>query len=106
MNVFEQELISVYEQKPVIIILEEAERNQVERILQSNKFKYQTSGDANELIKIRDWDYGVLLLSPMEGRGVDTRFRRDSHVLILAQVKTYHELQQMIGCSSRTRGVC
>ena len=55
---------------------------------------------------MRDWDYGVLLLSPTDARGLDTRFRKDSHVLVLAQVQTYHELQQMIGRSSRTRGVC
>lgn len=46
------------------------------------------------------------MLSPSEARGVDTRFRRDAHVQILALVRTYHELQQMIGRSSRTRGVC
>ncbi len=46
------------------------------------------------------------MLSPEEARGVDTRFRRDAHVHILALVKTYHELQQMMGRSSRTRGVC
>ena len=37
---------------------------------------------------------------------MDTRFRKDALVLISAEVRSYHELQQMIGRSSRTRGVC
>ena len=40
------------------------------------------------------------------GFWIDARFRRDSHVLIITVVGTYHELQQMVGRSSRTRGVC
>ena len=48
----------------------------------------------------------MLVLGPKEGRGVDTRFRRDAIVLIAALVKNYHEVQQMLGRSSRTRGVC
>ena len=57
-------------------------------------------------MKVRDWDYGVLLLSPSEARGTDTRFRKVAKVLIICQVQTYHELQQMVGRSSRARGVC
>jgi cation transport regulator ChaC len=37
---------------------------------------------------------------------VDTRFRKDALVLIATEVRSYHELQQMIGRSSRTRGIC
>ena len=58
------------------------------------------------LSAIRHWDYGVLLIKASEGRGVDTRFRKDALVLIPAEVRSYLELQQMIGRSSRTRGVC
>ncbi len=47
-----------------------------------------------------------MLLKASEGRGIDTRFARDSIVLIIALVNTTHQLQQMIGRSSRTRGVC
>ena len=46
------------------------------------------------------------MIKAKEGRGVDTRFRKDALVLISAEVRSYHELQQMIGRSSRTRGVC
>ena len=48
----------------------------------------------------------MLVIKPSEARGVDTRFRKDAVVLIAAQVTSYLELQQMVGRSSRTRGVC
>ena len=47
----------------------------------------------------------MLLLTNEESRGIDTRFRKDSIVLIGSEVSTYHELQQIIGRSSRSRGV-
>ena len=48
----------------------------------------------------------MLLLNAEEGRGVDTRFKKAAHVVILAKVQSHHEVQQMIGRSCRTRGVC
>ena len=48
----------------------------------------------------------MLLIKASEGTGVDTRFRKDALVLIPAEVHSYLELQQIIGRSSRTRGVC
>ena len=54
--------------------------------------KVQHSATAEDLLAIRDWDYGVLLLTPEEARGIDTRFRRDAHVLIITVVGTYHEV--------------
>ena len=71
-----------------------------------NKFRVQAKADADGLLKIRDWEYGMLLLSPGEARGTDIRFRKVARVLIICPVQTYHELQQMVGRSSRTRGVC
>lgn len=56
--------------------------------------------------EIRNWDYGVLILNKEEGRGVDTRFKKNAIVLIGVPVTNYHEVQQMIGRSSRSRGVC
>ena len=47
-----------------------------------------------------------MLLKASEGRGVDCRFRKDALVLIAAEVDSYHELQQMVGRSSRSRGIC
>ena len=46
------------------------------------------------------------MIKASEGRGVDTRFRKDALVLIAAEMHSYLELQQLIGRSSRTRGVC
>ena len=44
------------------------------------------------LSTIRHWEYGVLMIKASEGRGVDTRFRKDALVLITAEVRSYHEL--------------
>ena len=46
------------------------------------------------------------MLTVEEGRGVDTRFRKDARVLITCPVDSYQDLQQMVGRSSRSRGVC
>ncbi len=56
--------------------------------------------------EIRGWDYGALILNAEESRGVDTRFKKNAVVLIAVQVNNYHEVQQMMGRSSRNRGVC
>lgn len=103
---FEHALAQYYEQLPVIVVLEQQQREEVNIIVEAGKYKVQAKANADGLQTIRDWDYGVLLLSPSEARGIDTRFKRDARVLIIAQVHTYHELQQMVGRSSRTRGVC
>ena len=71
-----------------------------------NKFKHRVSAQRVNLDEVRQWEYGVLLLTVEEGRGVDTRFRKDARVLITCTVDSYHDLQQMMGRSSRSRGVC
>ena len=48
----------------------------------------------------------MLVLNSEEGRGLDTRFRKAAHVAIIAKVKQQHEVQQMVGRSSRARGAC
>lgn len=95
-----------YDNQPMIIITEVEQRDQLKNLLSQNKFKFIESSTANYLEEVRQWDYGLLLLNREEGRGVDTRFKKASHVMILTQVTSYHELLQMIGRSSRTRGVC
>lgn len=47
---FEQELVTIYEQQPVIIVLEDDQRDWVEKVLRANKFKSQTKADANSLL--------------------------------------------------------
>ena len=103
---FERDIVKNYELKPVIVILENHQREIVINMMRHNKFKFVDKCDEAALEDIRSWDYGVLLLKPEEGRGVDNHFKVDAHVMVLARVSTYHELQQMVGRSSRSRGVC
>ena len=68
--------------------------------------KYLYGATESNLVDIRSWDYGVLLIKPSECRGVDTRFAKDALVLIAAKVESYHQYLQMLGRSSRSRKVC
>jgi hypothetical protein len=90
----------------VIVITNDSNHGPIVDILRANKYKFAEGGSLNVLATVRSWEYGVLLLSKEEGRGVDTRFKRDAFVLIACQVSTHHELSQMVGRSSRSRGVC
>jgi hypothetical protein len=95
-----------YDKKPIIIIRHEDQEESIIKLLKAEQYKYALGADRAVLADIRQWDYGVLILSPEQGRGVDARFRRDALVLVTTPVTTYHELQQMIGRSSRSRGIC
>ena len=44
----------------------------MEKILSVNKCKVQAKADSDALLEIRDWDYGVLLLSPAQEKEVST----------------------------------
>lgn len=94
-----------FEQTPIIVVLEREQRSEIIDMMRRSKQRFIDKCDSDSLMTIRDWEYGVLLLAPNESRGVDTRFRKDAHVMIMARVNNYHELQQMVGRSSRTRGV-
>ena len=95
-----------YELHPVILVVGSESRGHFLKHIKASKFKYAEGGHQNVLADIRSWEYGLLLLTREEGRGVDTRFRKDAIVLIATEVSNYHELLQMVGRSSRTRGVC
>jgi hypothetical protein len=41
---------------------------------------------------IRSWDYGILYIETADSRGTDTRFAKDSIVMILDKVDSYHDL--------------
>ena len=88
------------------MICDDEQREGVIRTMVQNKMVFADRCTESVLDDIRKWDYGVLLLNPHQGRGIDTRFQRDAHVMVLAKVSSYHELKQMVGRSSRTRGVC
>ena len=40
------------------------------------------------LREIRSWQQGIILLEPMEGFGLDTRFAKDALVLIAMEVES------------------
>lgn len=75
-------------------------------MLDNNKFRYREGVTADTLATIRDWDYGILMISSYESRGIDTRFKKDAIVLIVAQVENHAQYLQMIGRSSRSRNLC
>lgn len=56
--------------------------------------------------KVKNLNYGVMLLQSHECRGLDIKFNKDALVLIIAKVETFSEYHQMLGRSSRTRDVC
>ena len=87
-----QDIDKHYEKHPVIIIANEGNRIDIVNHLAVSKFKFTKGREQNTLADIRAWDYGVLVLSREEGRGVDTRFRKDAIVLITCEVGSYHEL--------------
>ncbi len=95
-----------FDKKPIILIHNEEQLEPLKKLLSEEKLRF-TSGASEEVMsEIRVWDYGVLLLPRSKARGVDTRFIRDTLVIIISTVTSYHELQQMLGRSSRKRGVC
>jgi Type III restriction enzyme, res subunit len=105
-SMVEEDINKTYDHKPVVIIHEADQEGGIMAMIERSKWKFATGVTQGVLSKVRHWDYGILLLKPSEGRGVDTRFQKDAMVLIASEVHSYHELQQMIGRSSRTRGVC
>ena len=81
-----------YELHPVILVVGSESRGTFIKHIKASKFKYAEGGQQHVLADIRNWEYGVLLLTREEGRGVDTRFRKDAIVLIATEVSNYHEL--------------
>lgn len=100
------DLAKLYDTHPIIIILNPEQREDVKKLLRENKYRFLETANEMALDEVKQWEYGVLLLNPDEGRGVDTRFKKTAHVMVMGKVVSLHELQQMIGRSSRTRGVC
>ena len=86
------DLAKYYDKKPIIIIRHEQQEELIIKILKTEQYKYALGAERSVLADIRQWDYGVLILSPEQGRGVDARFKRDAIVFITTSVLTYHEL--------------
>jgi light-regulated signal transduction histidine kinase (bacteriophytochrome) len=81
-----------YDQHPIIAIADDQYRGRLVEHLKANKYKYAEGGSLQVLASVRSWEYGILILSREEGRGVDTRFKRDAFVLITGNVSNHHEL--------------
>lgn len=88
----EEDIRKAYDHKPLAIIHDPVLEEHIMSMLRKQKWKFAIGVSQNVLGAIKDWDYGILLLKPSEGRGVDTRFRKDALVLIAAEVHSYHEL--------------
>ena len=76
------------------------------KLLTSEKCKHLIGISEQNLHEIRQWNEGILLIDKKECRGIDTRFAKDSVVLIISSVESYHHYLQMLGRSSRSRNVC
>lgn len=82
-----------YEKQPVILIVDDKERSRMKEVLSMRKYKVEEGGGQASLLTIRSWEYGILVLGKQEGRGVDTRFKKDAYVVINCDVDNYHEVQ-------------
>lgn len=96
----------LYDKKPIIVIYDWNHEVELLSMVRTNNRRYCKGADAQALSEIRQWDYGILLIQGRECRGVDTRFAVDAAVLIVSKADSLHQVQQMSGRSSRTRGVC
>jgi hypothetical protein len=89
----EEDISKTYDQKPVVVIHSSDQEAFLVQLCKRNKWKYAEGVSQEVLGQIRHWDYGVLIIKASEGRGVDTRFRKDALVLISTEVCSYLELQ-------------
>jgi hypothetical protein len=79
----EHQIYLNYDERPIIIFSTIEIQAKIKAILVRRSWarcKEGTSKDA--LSEIRSWNYGILLLSPEDAVGVNTRFAMDSVVLI------------------------
>ena len=74
---------------------------------QTNRLERHLMGSSLHNLKmIRNWDYGILFLKEEDAIGLNTMFKKDSLVMIAQQVTSEEQYMQMIGRSSRARGLC
>lgn len=94
-----------YGKQPLICILAGHQRqNVLDAALRKGWQLFDSPSDMN-LQKMRCLDRGILLLTEEEGRGIDSKFKVDAHVLIGAICKMIADLHQMYGRGSRQGGV-
>ena len=67
-------IVQNYESQPMVIIYDEDQLLELITFLKESNIKHIVWEDLGTLEEIRNWDYGVLLLTKLYCRGVDTRF--------------------------------
>ena len=90
MKGFVEDIELNYDKKPIIVINTEAQCDEVIKAINDNKWKFMVGVEDQTLTEIRSWDYGILLVTNDESRGTDTRFMKDSIVLIISNVNNYN----------------
>lgn len=107
LEAMEDGIVSNYDERPIIVIVDEVTQERVLEILDRNNFgKYKIGASPDNLKEIRQWEYGVLILGKHDGVGLNTRFAKDAIVLIGTKVDNKAQYEQFLGRSSRTRGIC
>jgi hypothetical protein len=90
----EDDIALNYDERPIIIISDEKTKSSVIEILERKKFhKYRVGASVDVIKEIRAWEYGVLILAAEEGVGINTRFSKDSIVLITTKVENKAEYE-------------
>ena len=96
-----------YDERPIIIFAEAENFEAIVSILEKRNWRKHKFGASPEVLReIRGWNDGIIILEKYEGIGVNTRFKKESMVLIACEVTNEAEYQQFLGRSSRTRGLC
>lgn len=75
-------------------------------MIRNNRHPYLSGVTKQITDQMTTMDTGIYLLEKTYSRGLDTKFKVDSTVMIIAEVDDYSELIQMVGRSSRSRGLC
>ena len=88
------------------MIYDSKSESSLDQFIKAHKYTCYKGISTHILEAIKTLDYGLHLLESAQSRGIDIRYKVDSIVLIIAETKNYHELIQMVGRSSRVRGVC
>ena len=79
----EEDILDNYEKTPIIVLYEEALKEDLLVMCQRNKLERSLMGSSNHnLKKISTWDYGILFLEEKDAIGLNTMFKKDSIVMI------------------------
>jgi hypothetical protein len=86
----------------MILFLEDADIVKVLEMGKKEQWKMYNSKMVSEIVTESQ---GLLLLGPLEGRGLNTPFKVTATVLIGSEIEDEAEHVQMTGRSCRTRGI-